>query len=176
MSQLKNQFWLRPIHFRLILGGFIIALSNDIMAQTGCPSGALTSGNQTIICNANAVINTAITTPDNNSTAVYDNVNVTVVNGTTIRLSGSPIGLASGSSVTNNGLLSSNTFFNAYGISFGVNGRSNTGGNSVTNTASGEIQTGNFCVMSVVQFPLATPTSHCCLLGNLRSGFLLVVG
>jgi fibronectin-binding autotransporter adhesin len=142
MSQLKNQFWLRPIHFRLILGGFIIALSNDIMAQTGCPSGALTSGNQTIICNANAVINTAITTPDNNSTAVYDNVNVTVVNGTTIRLSGSPIGLASGSSVTNNGLLSSNTFFNAYGISFGVNGRSNTGGNSVTNTASGEIQTG----------------------------------
>jgi outer membrane autotransporter protein len=142
MSQLKNQFWLRPIHFRLILGGFIIALSNDIMAQTGCPSGALTSGNQTIICNANAVINTAITTPDNNSTAVYDNVNVTVVNGTTIRLSGSPIGLASGSTVTNNGLLSSNTFFNAYGISFGVNGRSNTGGNSVTNTASGEIQTG----------------------------------
>jgi hypothetical protein len=142
MNQYKEQFCIKSTYLWFIFGGLIIFLNNDARAQTGCPSGVLTSGNQTIVCNANAVINTSITTPSGNSTTTYDNVNVTVVNGTIIRLSGSPIGLASGSTFTNNGLLSSNTFFNAYGISFGVNGRSNSGGNTVTNWASGEILTG----------------------------------
>ena len=151
MSQLKKQFWLKPIYFRLILGGLVLVLKNNVSA-TGCPSGVLTTGSQTIVCNAGALIATPISTystsnpPPSGSPSLtsnaYDNINVTVENGTTIQLSGSPIGLASGSTVTNNGVLNSSSFTNGYGISFGVNGRSNAGGNSVTNTASGEIQTG----------------------------------
>lgn len=48
--------------------------------------------------------------------------------------------MASGSTVSNSGILSSN-FLNGYGISFGVNGRSQNGGNSVINTATGSINT-----------------------------------
>ena len=152
MNQYKERFCIKSTYLRFIYGGLIIVLNNDLAAQTGCPSGVLTAGNQVITCNANAVIATPISTystsspPPSGSPLIssdaYDNIDVTVANGTTIQLSGSPIGLASGSTVTNNGVLNSNSFTNGYGISFGVNGRTNTGGNTVTNAATGQILAG----------------------------------
>lgn len=147
-----------------MLGAVVIAsfVSQGVFAQTGgCPSAILTTGNQTVTCSTSATsiapVSSAIAiqtyasspagnqppsgSPPLNSTA-YDAVNATVTQYTTIQLSGSPIGLASGSSATNYGTLSSNSFLNGYGISFGVNGRTNTGGNTALNAATGRIITG----------------------------------
>ena len=113
----------------------------------GCPTGVLTAGNQTIVCSSDTgssqTTSVAIGTYSTSSpvpaggesltSTAYDGINLTINSNTTINTSASPIGLASGSTVVNNGVLES-TLNNAYGISFGVNGRSQNGGNTATNT------------------------------------------
>ena len=128
----------------------------NAQVPAGCPAGVLTSGNQTIECSTastsgspqttNVAIGTYSTSSpvpsggSSLSSTAYDGINLTITRYTTINTSASPIGLASGSTVVNNGALSS-TLNNAYGISFGVNGRSQNGGNTATNTIYGQITT-----------------------------------
>lgn len=108
----------------------------------GCPSSPIGSG-QTITCSTAS----GLLTPQTSSTAITvsggsdNNNDVTVTRYTTIQLSGSPIGLASGNTVSNSGTLNSNSFTNGYGISAGANGRSQAGGNIYTNTTTGSIVT-----------------------------------
>ena len=71
-----------------------------------------------------------------------NNVTVNVNAGTVLSFQGSPIGIGSASTVSNAGTLNSGTFYYGYGISFGANGRSGAGGNTVTNTLTGVIKTG----------------------------------
>ena len=143
-----------------VVGVFIVGAftCQSIFAQIGgCPSGILTIGSQSITCSTVATSGTPITTstaiqtystsnpppsgsPALNSTA-YDGISATITQYTTIQLSGSPIGLASGNTVTNYGVLNSNSFTNGYGISFGANSRSSTGGNTAINGLTGEIIT-----------------------------------
>jgi outer membrane autotransporter protein len=139
----------------VVIGSFV---SQGVFAQTGgCPSAILTTGNQSITCSTTATSSAPVTSaiaistysttsqppsgsPPLSSTA-YDGVSALVTRYTTVQLSGSPIGLASGSSATNYGTLSSNSFTYGYGISFGANGRTNTGGNTVLNGSTGQITT-----------------------------------
>jgi len=118
-------------------------ISFGVIAQpTGCPSGAI-GANQTITCSSTSTSGS----PQTSSNAITvsgntdNNNNVTITQYTTIQLSGSPIGLASGNTVSNSGTLNSNSFTNGYGMSAGANGRSQAGGNSFTNTATGSIIT-----------------------------------
>lgn len=130
----------------LFLGSVIagsISVANLALAQpVGCPSGPIGS-NQTITCSSASssgspqTSSVAITVSGNSD----NNNNVTVTEYTTIQLSGSPIGLASGNTVSNSGTLNSNSFTNGYGMSAGANGRSQAGGNTFTNTSTGSIVT-----------------------------------
>ena len=138
---------LKISYFLVLLALLSHVNTGIVFAQpAGCP-GVFIGGNQTINCSTSSTSsspqasNFAISTPINISTSVNDSNAVTISRYTTIQLSGSPIGLASGNTVTNYGILNSNSFSNGYGISFGVNGRSNTGGNTVLNGASGQIST-----------------------------------
>jgi outer membrane autotransporter protein len=136
--------------------GLFFGATSAIAQPAGCPTGVFTTGNQTIVCSIDASVSAPQTStvpigtyststpapagsPALTSNA-YDGINLTITQYTTITTPASPIGLASGSSVSNSGTLSSN-FLNGYGISFGVNGRSQNGGNSVINTATGSINT-----------------------------------
>lgn len=128
----------------------------NAQVPAGCPTGVLTAGNQTIECSTastsgspqttNVAIGTYSTSSpvpsggSSLSSTAYDGINLTIARYTTINTSASPVGLASGSTVTNSGTLTS-TLNNAYGISFGVNGRSQNGGNTATNTIYGQITT-----------------------------------
>ena len=127
--------------FGIFLGFF--CNSYVIAAEpAGCPSGPIGSS-QTITCSTAS----GLLTPQASSTAITvsgnsdNNNNVTVTRYTTIQLSGSPIGLASGNTVSNSGTLNSNSFSSGYGMSAGANGRSQAGGNSYTNTSTGSILT-----------------------------------
>ena len=143
--------------FGLITAGVITP--NVIFAQpAGCPSGFI-GGNQTVNCSTASTSGSpqsssaAISTPINVSGSANDNNTVTITQYTTIQLSGSPVGLASGNTVTNYGTLNSNSFTNGYGISFGANGRSNTGGNTVLNGASGQIVTAGGNANGIYLYP-----------------------
>ena len=138
----------------LFAGSYFIP--GTLFAQpAGCPSGVLTAGNQVITCStasssvspqSAAEIGTyskSVPPPSGSaslSSAAYDGIDLTISRYTTISSSASPIGLASSSTVTNSGTLNS-TLNNGYGISFGVNGRSQNGGNTATNTSFGQITT-----------------------------------
>ena len=123
-----------------ILG--VLASKISIAQPVGCPSG-LIGANQTITCSSASSSGspqtsaTAITVSGNSD----NNNDITITRYTTIQLSGSPIGLASGNTVSNSGTLNSNSFTNGYGMSAGANGRSQAGGNSFTNTSTGSIIT-----------------------------------
>ena len=146
-----------PIWFAGALVTGVLAPKTIFAQAAGCPSAILTTGNQSITCSTAATSGSPVTTataiqtystsnpPPGGSPALssnaYDGVSATVTQYTTIQLSGSPVGLASGNTVTNYGVLNSNSFTNGYGISFGANNRSSTGGNTVLNASSGRIIT-----------------------------------
>ena len=146
-----------PIWFAGALVTGVLAPKTIFAQAAGCPSAILTTGNQSITCSTAATSGSPVTSataiqtystsnpPPGGSPALssnaYDGVSATVTQYTTIQLSGSPVGLASGNTVTNYGVLNSNSFTNGYGISFGANNRSSTGGNTVLNASSGRIIT-----------------------------------
>lgn len=117
--------------------GITLSESNAQLANiNGCSNYAPAAG-ETVICN-NTFPSFA-----NGVQAAIGNNNVTVNIGVSSQrsINGSTVGLGSNSTVTNAGYLNTLSFFNGYGISFGANGRDKTGGNAVTNTASGSIYT-----------------------------------
>lgn len=149
MINKKNSFRFNRLQISLSILGLVSLSSINVQAQlAGCPASVLTTGGQTITCSSTSsganpyaisTYSTSSLPPGGASllaTNTYDNNIVTINTGTTIQISGSPIGLASASTVTNNGILISTGLTYAYGISFGANGRSQNGGNTVTNTGS----------------------------------------
>lgn len=106
----------------------------------GCSSYVPEQG-QTITCDSSYAASTnGVQTPQNNT----GNNNVTVnIDVSSVRsINGSTVGIGSGSTVVNAGSLDTQSFYFGYGISFGANGRSTLGGNSVTITNTGKVTTG----------------------------------
>ena len=149
MINKTNSFRFNRLQISLSILGLVSLSSINAQAQlAGCPASVLTTGSQTITCSSSSsganpyaisTYSTSSLPPGGASllaTNTYDSNIVTINTGTSIQISGSPIGLASGSTVTNNGILISTGLTYAYGISFGANGRSQNGGNTVTNTGS----------------------------------------
>lgn len=142
--------------FILRLCGFLTSLCillalplGVVYAQpTGCPSATITSVSTPVDCSSVAssaspqTTSVSINTPvlTGNATT-YDGLLVDIRQYTTVNSNASTVGVASGSSVTNAGTLNAGALNNAYGISFGANGRSGNGGNIVINTATGVINT-----------------------------------
>jgi hypothetical protein len=125
-----------------IFFGFICSFQAAAVEPAGCPSTAISSG-QTITCStaSSAIAPQTSSTAITVSSASDNNNDVTITRYTTIQLSGSPIGLSSGNTVSNSGTLDSNSFTNGYGMSAGASGRSQAGGNNFTNTSTGSIVT-----------------------------------
>lgn len=84
---------------------------------------------------AETIATAGVTAPTN--TTQGNNITVTVAAGTIYTVVGSTIGLGSGATVNSSGTLNTSSFFNGYGISAGVNGRSQAGGNELNNLSGG---------------------------------------
>ena len=128
---------------RIFLLASVLTLCNVSLAQSigGCDTYTPTDG-QTVTCSPGvtpAATSGVQTLPNNTSN---NNVTVNVLSGTSINFQGSPIGIGSGSVVNNYGTLNSNSFRYGYGMSSGVNGRSQLGGSTLNNFSSGQIITG----------------------------------
>ncbi len=74
------------------------------------------------------------------NTTVGNSVTVNINSGTSLIINGSTVGIGSAATVVNDGNLNTSAFYFGYGISSGVNGRSQAGGSSITN--NGTIYTG----------------------------------
>ncbi|MCD8517133.1 MAG: autotransporter-associated beta strand repeat-containing protein, partial [Burkholderiaceae bacterium] len=115
---------------------------SHVQAQTsvgGCDTYTPTQG-QTVTCtiagtNPGSI---GIQVPTNTS---VNNVTVNIQPGVVLNVNGSTVGLGNTSTVTNAGTLNTRAFFNGYGISSGVNGRSGGGGNIFINDSTGSIIT-----------------------------------
>jgi len=108
-------------------------------ADNGCSNYTPTTGEAVTCSSAYAASVSGVQTTINNT----GNNNVTVsIDQTAVRsINGSTVGIGSGSTVTNAGSLNTQSFFNGYGISFGANGRSKLGGNTVVITETGSVTT-----------------------------------
>lgn len=125
----------------LALSGLLslIGISNtDAVSIGGCDNYVPLDGD-VVVCTptVSPVAGQGVIAPANNTT--NNNISVTIQAGTFLDINGSTIGLGSGSTVINDGRLNTQRFTNGYGISAGVNGRSQLGGNSITN--NGDITT-----------------------------------
>ncbi|MBU3628962.1 autotransporter outer membrane beta-barrel domain-containing protein [Polynucleobacter sp. AP-Reno-20A-A9] len=74
------------------------------------------------------------------NTTVGNSVTVNINSGTSLIINGSTVGIGSAATVVNDGNLNTSAFYFGYGISSGVNGRSQAGGSSITN--NGNVYTG----------------------------------
>lgn len=112
------------------------SIPNNVSAAStgGCDNYTPTQG-QTVTCTS-TTSPAATTGVQSSTTTGNNNITVNILSGTILNFSGSSVGIGSGSTVNNDGTLNTNSFTNGYGISFGVNGRSNAGGNTVTNNGS----------------------------------------
>ena len=126
-----------------------IALSPDkalAVAAGGCDSYAPNTANgasQTVACDASITpIATTGVISTQNTTTIGNNVTVNIVNGTSLIIDGSTIGLGSNANVSNDGNLNTSSFYYGYGMSSGANGRSQAGGNTFVNELNGTIYTG----------------------------------
>lgn len=126
---------------------FILSGVTKAQVPVGCPSATVTS-TTAIDCSTAAAVNSpqvssvSINTPVlTGNVTTYDGLSVTIRQYTTINSNASTLGIGSTSTVTNSGILNAGNLNFGYGISFGANGRSNYGGNAVTNTSSGVINT-----------------------------------
>ena len=136
------------MHFRAAITRIFVLSSALILVNVshaqsigGCDSYTPTEG-QTVTCSAGVTpaATSGVQTPSNNTS--NNNVTVNVLSGTSINFQGSPIGIGSGSTVNNYGTLNSNSFLYGYGMSSGVNRRSQLGGSTLNNFSSGQIITG----------------------------------
>lgn len=119
-----------------------IFLGGTSLAQSvgGCDNYTPTEG-QTVTCSS-GITPAATTGVQSSTTTANNNITVNVLEGTVLNINGSPIGIGSGATINNYGTLNSRSFFNGYGMSAGVNGRSQAGGSTLNNFASGRIITG----------------------------------
>ena len=123
-------------------------IASAVNSVGGCSTytpDTVNGASMTVTCDTTSsytAINTAGVISSENTTTIGNRVTVNVVNGTTFVINGSTIGLGSNAQVTNNGNLNTSSFYYGYGISAGVNGRSQAGGNIILNDVLGTITTG----------------------------------
>jgi hypothetical protein len=141
----------RQLVLSIAFSSFNILFSSQLIAAGsygGCSNFTPDTANgasMTVTCDTTssypAISNAGIITSEN-TTTIGNRVTVEVVNGTTFVINGSTIGLGSNAQVSNNGNLNTSSFYYGYGISVGVNGRSQAGGNIILNDVLGTITTG----------------------------------
>ena len=143
--------WMKTTSLTLLLRAlgaaiFYLTISSHALAAStgGCDNYTPDTAGTVVTCTSSitpaataGVTSTTATTP----TSFGNNVTVNIGAGTILNISGSTVGLGSGAIVTNNGTLNTNSFTYGYGISVGANGRSQNGGATINNTASGSIIT-----------------------------------
>jgi hypothetical protein len=135
-----------PIHRKLAHLSFFIAIffSGASAAQSigGCDSYSPVGG-QTVTCTPTITpaATSGVLAPDSQTT-IGNNVTVNVQNGTALRINGSLIGIGSNATINNYGTLESvSNFRYGYGMSSGVNGRSQAGASTLNNFSTGQIIT-----------------------------------
>lgn len=121
-----------------------ILIGNKSFAQSvgGCDNYSPIAG-QIVTCTPSITpaATSGVLAPDNQTT-IGNNVTVNVQNGTALRINGSLIGIGSNATVNNYGILESvSNFRYGYGMSSGVNGRSQAGGSTLNNFSAGQIIT-----------------------------------
>ncbi|QWD68748.1 autotransporter domain-containing protein [Polynucleobacter sp. VK25] len=132
----------------LALSILCMPMASAVNSVGGCSNftpDTVNGTSTTVTCDTTSsytAISTAGVISSENTTTVGNRVTVDVVNGTTFAINGSTIGLGSSAQVTNNGNLNTSSFYYGYGISAGVNGRSQAGGNTILNDVLGTITTG----------------------------------
>lgn len=141
----------RQLVLSIALSSLSILFSSQLIAAGsygGCSNFTPDTANgasMTVTCDTTssypAISNAGVITSEN-TTTIGNRVTVEVVNGTTFVINGSTIGLGSNAQVSNNGNLNTSSFYYGYGISVGVNGRSQAGGNIILNDVLGTITTG----------------------------------
>lgn len=117
--------------------------SRAVGSVGGCDNYSPSTNGSTVSCNSTitpAATAGVISPFGVGSTTVGNGIKLTINSGTTLDIFGSTVGLGSGAYVINNGVLNTNTSSNGYGISSGVNSRSQAGGSTIIN--NGSITTG----------------------------------
>lgn len=156
----------RQLVLSIAFSSFSILFSSQLIAvgsSGGCSNFTPDTANgasTTVTCDttsAYTAISTAGVITSENTTTIGNRVTVDVVNGTTFVINGSTIGLGSSAQVANNGNLNTSSFYYGYGISAGVNGRSQAGGNTILNDVLGTITTSGTSATGV--YVSATNTS-----------------
>ena len=108
-------------------------------ADNGCSGYTPTTGDTVSCSSAYAASASGVQTTINNTG--NNNVTVNIDQSAVRSINGSTVGIGSASTVSNAGSLNTQSFFNGYGISFGANGRSKLGGNTVVVTETGSVTT-----------------------------------
>jgi len=136
-----------PFHLRIwfLSLSLMLAYQQSHAASNGTCTNYNPTGGESITCSSGSTpVATSGINSQANSTTLGNSVSVTINSGMFYDINGSTIGLGSGTTVNNSGILNTNSFSNGYGISTGTNGRSQAGGNTISNLASGQIQTAGF--------------------------------
>ena len=142
MAQPKKTF-----KFKLIAAAVFGALTvmaaqkadAQVTAQGGCNNYTPMQGDIVSCSPELSTATSGVQTPEKNTG--NNDVTVRVFPETVLSVNGSTIGLGSGSKITNEGTLFTQSFRYGYGMSAGVNGRSTAGGNTLTNESAGIILT-----------------------------------
>lgn len=124
----------------LAVFGVLNALSNAFAASVGgCDNYSPSANGSSVTCNSTITppATAGVISPFGaGSTTVGNGINLTISSGTILDIFGSTVGLGSSASVTNNGVLNTGLSSNGYGISSGVNARSQLGGSTIINNGS----------------------------------------
>lgn len=127
----KSQSFFVAAFFTLIL----VVCAPISLAAGSCDNYTPDANGATVNCNPVGTTSAGVISLQGN-TAAGNNVTVNIDPGTSITVNGSTVGIGSGANVINNGVLNTSSFYYGYGISSGVNGRSQAGGSTITNNGS----------------------------------------
>lgn len=117
----------------------LIGFSSSSMAAGSCDNYTPDVNGTTVTCTGVGSTSAGVISTQSNTT-VGNSVTVNINSGTSLIINGSTVGIGSAATVVNDGNLNTSAFYFGYGISSGVNGRSQAGGTSITN--NGTIYTG----------------------------------
>lgn len=132
-----------------LLGCFFIFFSSTSFAASvgGCnnytPDAGTSSARVTVTCSSSVSPDaTSGVISTQGSTTLGNYVTVNILNGTSLIIDGSTVGVGSNANISNRGNLNTSSFYYGYGMSSGANGRSQAGGNTLVNESNGTIYTG----------------------------------
>ena len=112
--------------------GLATTFSSSVFAAGSCDNYTPDVNGTTVTCNPTGSTSAGVISTESNIT-VGNNVTVNINTGTVLAINGSTVGIGSRANVTNNGSLNTSSFYYGYGISSGVNGRSQAGGSTIIN-------------------------------------------